>query len=387
MQQTRSAVFAGFPAVGRFPRAIRFLAIFLSSVGLVRLPLICTATVLICICLAGGDSQPRSEAQEQAYDKIWVEADGGKRIASYPGRIVQYNFERLELQGMDGGRTRTFPADKIKRVQTTYTTEHVTALEALENGDISAGYEMLTRAYLVEPRAWVQQEILAQQIQVARTRSEFTLAAQLFVKLMDEEPQTRFFHTLPLFWETRSLTTEERALAEQLIQSKNDNFALLGASWLLSSPSRQKALEKLKELSTDIDMRVASLATCQLWRIDVLTASTNDLQRWEQLLERLPSDLRAGPTLLLGTGWARQPATQRNIDDTVVLLMRVPILYPEHHHEAAAALYQSARLLEEVGRNREAHRIYLELVGNYRNTKSMEVAAQSPIVRELLNRQ
>ncbi len=332
-----------------------------------------------------GLSFPVFAQQNDSYDQVWVESDASRRMTLFRGEILDYNQQRLELKTVDGNRTRTFPADQVKRIQTKYLPEHLAAHDSTDGGDHVTAFELLNQAYQKELRPWVQREILDQQIQLTTRASQHVTSAQLFAKLIQSDAQTRFFHRIPVMWETHTLNAAESSFAEQLFESKQESLALIGASWLLSGTSRSRAIAKLDELSNDIDARISHLASSQLWRIQIATATRSDLERWRVQIERMPREMRAGPLLMIGSAMARTAVQDGLVDSTVTLLLRVPILFPSYHHEAAAALFQSGRLLESAGRGREARTVYLELINDYGQTKAMEAAAQSRLVQELLN--
>jgi TolA-binding protein len=57
-------------------------------------------------------------------------------------------------------------------------------------------------------------------------------------------------------------------------------------------------------------------------------------------------------------------------------MLRVPILFPHHHHLAAEALSEAARLLQSTGQTDGAQRLLQELIRDYPDTAVAQHARQ-----------
>ena len=136
---------------------------------------------------------------------------------------------------------------------------------------------------------------------------------------------------------------------------------LLGASHLLTGPSREAARKMLKRLTASADRRIALLATAQTWRADLVTASDEDIDDWKRTIERMPEPLAAGPSYVLGLARARQ----RQWEQAALVMMRVPILYPTERPLAARALLEAGSAMSKLGRTSEAVRLYGEVIRQY----------------------
>ena len=146
---------------------------------------------------------------------------------------------------------------------------------------------------------------------------------------------------------------------------------LIGASWLLGGPNRDKGIKLLEELSRDIDPRIKNLAIAQLWRTRV-GANRKQVEVWQKTVDQMPRDLRAGPYLVLADAQARAGWT----DMAIVNLMRIPILFAEQKTLSAAALYRTGNLLHNTGNTEQAQSILNELVTNYPQTIWAQQATQ-----------
>ena len=86
----------------------------------------------------------------------------------------------------------------------------------------------------------------------------------------------------------------------------------------------------------------------------------------------MPRDLRAGPYLVLAEAQARAGL----IEQALVNLMRIPILYPEQRTLCAAALYRAASLLHNKGQTEQAQTLLNELITYYPQTIWAQQATQ-----------
>jgi len=345
---------------------------------------------LVLVVLALCSSTPAICQDTRSYDQVWVTGDGPDDVTRYRGSIADFNATRLEILTGESKRKRTFPTEKIAKVEAIYLPSHNSALAAIEAGDFKSAFESLDLALKKEQRQWVQREILALQIQILGRTDQLAARAQLFTKILSSEQATRFYHRIPLLWQGRVLGTADLSLAQQYLDSEKETLELIGASWMLAGAGRKTATEKLVDLANTIDSRIASLASAQLWRAKLLTAKQADVERWQAQVDSMPPNLRFGPLLIVGSTMARLKPADGNatewVDRTVTNLMRIPILYPKHYHESAEALYVSARLLEEHRRESEAVLIYTELLRDFAQTTSATKAAQSRLIHKRSSR-
>ena len=105
----------------------------------------------------------------------------------------------------------------------------------------------------------------------------------------------------------------------------------------------------------------------------MISAQASQVERWQQMVEEMPAQLRAGPYYVVGQGWLRA----RSWEKAALALARIPILYPNHRDLAARALFDAAAALGKLGRHDEANRLYGELIQNY---------PESPLVADAQNR-
>jgi TolA-binding protein len=126
----------------------------------------------------------------------------------------------------------------------------------------------------------------------------------------------------------------------------------------------------LEQLAASKEAHVALLASAQLWRTRVVTATADDVTQWRERLERMPSELRAGPYFLVGQALARLGQPQ----ESAIAFMRVAILYPEQRQLSAEALTQAGRQLQSLGETKQAAALFREVLLKFADTPSAAVA-------------
>src|SRR5207237_545155 len=134
----------------------------------------------------------------------------------------------------------------------------------------------------------------------------------------------------------------------------------LGASWLLPT-RRAEAIAALEEVASSNDPRQASLATIQLWRTKLVTATTADANRWQSQLEKMTPDVQAAGWYIVGDCWLRleQPTAAS------LAYLKVPILIGQQRAMAADALLAAGKQLEKMSQVEQAANLYREVARDY----------------------
>jgi len=283
---------------------------------------------------------------------------------STSGTIIDYTGENLILR-TSGGREQRIPTSRVIEIKTTWSPEKLAGDEMMEGGEFDEAVKNYLTAYREERRNWARREIVAQWIRCYRELAQFDRAAEAFLGLLQLDPKTQHFHAIPLSWSPYQppLTLQQKAKT-WLESGQSSPARLLGASWLLSTGTREVAIGSLRELATDSDARIAALAEAQLWRTQVPTAKPQDIERWQRMVGRMPDRLRAGPYFTL----ARALAANQQSEQAALAFLRVPILYPEDGRLAAAALLSAGRELERIAQTEEAVVLYHEVVRDHGQT-------------------
>jgi len=142
---------------------------------------------------------------------------------------------------------------------------------------------------------------------------------------------------------------------------------------LLTGPARGEAVEKLRQLVSSPDRRIAQLASAQLWRTAVASADSRQLDSWAETIELMPEGLRAGPLYVLGMAQLQN----KQWECAALSLLRVAIVYRQDRSLAAQSLLEAARGLEQASQSAEAARLYHELLREYPEQARAAAEAQS----------
>jgi len=287
------------------------------------------------------------------------------------GTVVDFTGEHLVLRTASG-RDQTIPTARVVDIKTTRTPDQVAGDGFARAGQHEEAVNRYLTALRDERRVWLRRQIMAQCVRCFFQLGQFDRAAEGFLPLVRSDPQTQYFDVIPLSWSPYQPSLTFRRKAKAWLEDKQNSVAkLLGASWLLSTDSREAAIAALRGLTSDADARVAMLAETQLWRTRVVTAKPQDIDRWRSLIARMPEKLRAGPYFTLG----RALAAQGQSEQASLAFLRVPILYPVHGHLAAAALLSAGRELERIGQTKQAVTLYQEVVRDHSDAPAAAEAA------------
>jgi tetratricopeptide (TPR) repeat protein len=302
-------------------------------------------------------------ASASAEDVIIVatgkEGRGRSRIA---GQILDYTGQGLRLM-LPSGREQTFASDRVVEVETAWQPDHAAGDRLFGEGKYAQALPLYRQSLGKEHRPWARRRILAQCVWCCRCLEQWEQAGDAFLVLYDSDPSTQYFASIPLAWGAAQLSSAsvERRAADWLARPDSRAASLLGASWLLTTASRQDASEAvLQRLASDRDARIAFLAESQLWRTRAATAAPQ-ADHWRERIEQMPEDLRPGPYFTYGRALARLGCREQ----AALAFLRVPILYPSHRDLAAESLLAAGRELELSGQVDEAVGLYREVTADY----------------------
>jgi len=308
-----------------------------------------------------------------AQDTIYFSAS--EKPGSYgtvSGEIVGYNYHGLRVR-VGSGRVTRIDADHVRRIVTRRTAEQLAGDRSLKQGAFREALSQYRAALDDENRTWVRREILARAVRCYRELSDWQLAADTFLLLYRNDPTTDELASIPLVWIPQEPSRQMAGSAKDWMGRKDSPAAvLIGASHLLTTPDRAAAISHLRRLTANADRRIAWLAQTQLWRVEAVDAKEQDLRRWHQAIEQMPSTLRPGPYVVIGSAWSRRGAAE----EAALAFLRVGILYAEEHSLAAHAMHQAARALDTMGDPKGAGRLYRETVERYKGTPAASEAQQ-----------
>ena len=273
---------------------------------------------------------------------------------------------------LSAGRQKQIDTTRIIKIETKWPDELKPSRDLFKSGQFDKAVGFLQIAVKNENRAWVQAILSAELIQGLDAMEKQWEATLAFLAIYNVDPETRFFYLIPLPWDTNTVGTPPDEETKKWLASRNSLLQLLGASWRVSGADRTKAVAVLEELTRDPDSRIAQLATAQLWRTQLLTVRQNDVERWARQIQNLPTKLRPGPLLVLANTQQRLG----QMDQAMIHLMKIPILYPEKKSLGAAALFKCGTILENTGANEKAKRIWRELVQKFPDSQFSRLVKQ-----------
>ena len=194
----------------------------------------------------------------------------------------------------------------------------------------------------------------------------------MFRTLVGSDGSTPYFDAIPVTWFGGVVDASVEREAENWRSAPQAEMKLIGASWSLAGRQRASATQTLQRLAADIDPRIATLATAQLWRLEIPRADVRTTDAWVQQIRRMPQALRAGPYLVVGMALSQQKKHQ----EAALAAMRVPILYPDASDLSARALLFAGRTLARANRDRQARGLYREVIAKHEGTRSATEAQQ-----------
>lgn len=311
-------------------------------------------TLLACVLLS-------TESQGQDGLDVVVVKRHDKPGETLERRGVIHNWRGPELEMETSGTNRRIANEDIVEVRTIWPVAWTEAERMISERQFAAAVEPLTAALAEETRSWAQAILRDKLIRIYDLLGQPESAAEQFLLLIAEDPETRFFPSIPLAWQTSPVSPRMEQASQKWMATNIPALRLLGASWLLGTPGRNDAVRVMKELSQDIDPKIAHTASAQLWRTEWVSIDAPTLARWDQQIERMPSRLRPGPLMQLAAAQDRLGMR----DQAIISLMKNPILYPENLSQSRASLELAAGLLSKQDKEQDASRIRAESAADF----------------------
>jgi len=282
------------------------------------------------------------------------------------GRVLDYTGRQVVIETADGRELKR-PGGLVVDIESHWSPAHAAADERFAQWRFREALGEYEKAIRKEERHWVRRMILARIVVCHRELGRLDSAGKLFLALLRDDPDTPYFDAVPLTWLAANPSSALEQAARQWLGADGPAAAvLLGASHLLSTAERPKALERLETLVADKDPRIAALAQAQIWRARAVKAGDGQLARWSVLVERFPEPLRAGPYLVLGRALAQYGQTEA----AALAVLRVAVLYPQDRRLLAEALWDAGQLLERLDHAAGAADVYQELLAGCPDTRA-----------------
>ena len=284
-------------------------------------------------------------------DEVLVKDKNGKTVTR-KGEVVDFKNRILTLRV--GSREQTIPGRSIERIQSEWNADHLQADVAFERFLYEEALGLYRSAFRDEPRRWVKRKILSHVVFCQRNTGRTVEACKNFARLVADDPHTQYFDAIPLMWDDRSVSRDPIEQISAWLQASNPPAErLMAASWLLRS-NQKIAVQALRELGRESWEPVAHLAIAQLCRLELRNMKPTRVAWWEQHVNSMSPELRAGGYFMLGRAYQ----LHGTVDQVALAFLRLPMQYPHQRALSNAALFQCAQSLQEAGRTDEAMHCY-----------------------------
>ncbi|QEG24602.1 tetratricopeptide repeat protein [Mariniblastus fucicola] len=297
-----------------------------------------------------------------AQDVVYLKKTNAPGESKRKGEIVNWVGDTISIKGKSG--VKDFDTDQLIRFETAWHGGYEDGKRLLEEYRYDAAVDQFASALESEPRAWMQNIVDAKLVECFLAKDDFGNAARHFLRVIDDDPQSRFRHLAPLVWTSSKPNRQQLQKAEVWLESREPMIAMLGASWMLADQSNKKAKQKMERLTRDFDPVVASLAKAQVWRLDSVAPDAKRLELRIELVRSMPKEVRCGAWYLI----AEAQSKSKQEDEAIVNFMRIPINDPQQGGLAAAALYQTAWLLKNTNREQQSQSLRNELKEKFGGT-------------------
>lgn len=321
-------------------------------------------------------SATSARAEDQA---VLAPLKAGSPPVTLRGEVLDYRGDGLRFR-LTSGKEETFDPRRLIALETDWPPDLALGEAAWRAGRWDEALERLRAASAGDARPWVKRRVLARAVECLRDARRIGEAGEAFLTLYRLDDSTPYFAAIPLDWtlDAPAAIAVETKAREWLRDDPVPPAVLLGASWSLGRPDRPQALAALQRLTKAPDPRLAGLASAQLWLARSASADGAEIERWRQLRDRLPADLRPGPTFVVARTLARQGASAQ----AALEWLRIPVLHPDQRELAALALFSAAAELHRTpgAAPQDPTGLYREIVDRH-PTSSIAASARAQLDR------
>lgn len=269
-------------------------------------------------------------------------------------------------------KLETYAAEQIDMVEATLSESHRAGDEGFAAADYRRALSNYKLALNNETRAWAKGRIRQNLVVTLTGLGQWAEAGNEFLTLASERNDAELMRYAPLVWMPETPIPPEtiEMARKRLPETKLPMAQLLLASWILESDHKELALPVLRQLQTNVEVRVAWMARAQVWRVRAASASIQEIGEYRELIGRMPLVSRAGPQFVLGLAFesAKQPA------DAALEYLWIPYVYAERSDLAAAALLRAARASQNAGFKDDSEKLYREVLQTFPRTHWAETA-------------
>lgn len=301
----------------------------------------------------GLSQNPSGDQAEPTSDVVVVRGSRGE-LVRLTGTVVEYSGEGLLLRPRVGP-DRTVSAERVLAVETKRQPGFLEAQAEKAAGRIERALALLRDAMSKDSRPWARREIAAEMVRCSQAAGNDLVACELFLQLISEDPRTPYMDCIPLAWTPDQQTSALENAAKAWLRDSRPAAQLLGASYLLLGPTGAEAAARLRSLALgrEGDSRIALLAAAQLWRSQAFTAPAEEIERWEQIAEKLPLPYRGGPYYVIALAWMHR----RQANRAVTLYLKVGLLCDNPRPLVARCLWEAANAPQKTEWKEDAARV------------------------------
>ncbi|MFV0443728.1 MAG: tetratricopeptide repeat protein [Planctomycetaceae bacterium] len=325
------------------------------------------ALVIGMVFLAGGMS-----GQLPAADRVTIRPADSSGLVVLTGEIQDYNDEFLTLRAGSSPAT-TYPSDSVAAVETFRPPAELQGIEFYQQGHITEAITQFETALKLEPRRWVQHELLAWLVRCHQRQGNLEAAATRFVEIVADEPHTRHWNVAPLGWMPQTIPDRLQAAARRWLAAEQEAVRLVGASIALSSTAtRLSGVAELRKLSRGQDRYISSLAQSlqQGATLDSSVTTGEQMYQWRREIERIPESIRGGPWYAFGQAHMHRSEPE----EAAAAFLRVLLVHPGDEQLTARAGVEAGLALQRLNRKSEADVAFQEVIERFAWTTSAQEA-------------
>ena len=245
-----------------------------------------------------------------AQDRVWLEplrpakSDStwfARSIKQIDGKITQLDNKQLRFV-VAGDEAETLAAShRVIWIESAGASKtEVAAMKLFADGQYAESLRPLLDSLKEKPPIW-RQQWLSMMASVAASRGSNGKISLELVAQLDSRPLAPLILAwLPIHWDSSADSRAIAAAASERLTDKSAAVRLVAASWLLSSPQRDKAIAALDRLVLENQRPVvARLAEIVRWRSATPPQIKQQADQWQARVAELPIVLQNGPNQTL----------------------------------------------------------------------------------------
>jgi hypothetical protein len=244
-----------------------------------------------------------------AADRVWLEPPRPtssqsrwypRAIESRSGTVVALDARQLRLRPAASETETLIAAHRVIWAEPETASElESEAIQLFVDGKHAESLSRLPSILEQRPPVW-RQQWLTMMAAVAAWKSGRSGISLELVSQLDRRPLPPLaIAWLPVAWKNGAQRPDAVTAAKQRLSDPSPAVQLVAASWLLSSPDRNRTVAVLNHLQSGQRVEIAQLAEVLLWRAATPPHVIQSATEWQTKLEALPMVLQVGPTKTL----------------------------------------------------------------------------------------